>query len=349
MSSLHAPLLAWYDAVRRDLPWRRTQDPYAIWVSEVMLQQTQVVTVIPFFERWMARFPNAETLAAADEQEVLAHWQGLGYYRRARLLQEGARTLAGAGKGFPETAKELLSLPGIGRYTAGAIASIAFNQPEPLVDGNVERVFARLTGFGEPKPALTQAAWDWVAHHIHLDRPGDWNQALMELGATVCRPIEPTCAQCPVQQECVAFRQGRVEELPVSSAKPKTVAMIHHVWVPICGGRVGVRQIPAGEWWEGMWEFPRAGAAEELEALIPGERAEAAGSFRHSVTHHRILVQVSRVRLEREIGELRWIAMDEIESIPMPAAQRRALKLVESLDALEKTAPAMEAMAPAKE
>lgn len=300
-----------------------------------MLQQTQVATVIPYFERWMARFPDVETLAAADEQEVLAHWQGLGYYRRARLLQEGARVMTSAGKGFPETAKELLSLPGIGRYTAGAIASIAFDQPEPLVDGNVERVFARLTGFGEPKPALTQAAWDWATVRIHPERPGDWNQALMELGATVCRPIEPDCAHCPVQRECLAFRNGRVEKIPVPSAKPKTVALIHHVWVPICSGRVGVRQIPNGEWWEGMWEFPRAETAQKLEVLIPDAWPEVAGSFRHSVTHHRILVHVSRVRLEREVGDLRWIDRDEIASIPMPAAQRRALKLVERLDALE--------------
>ncbi|MCC7231178.1 MAG: A/G-specific adenine glycosylase [Fimbriimonadaceae bacterium] len=334
MSSLHAPLLAWYDAVRRDLPWRRNQDPYAIWISEIMLQQTQVATVIPYFERWMARFPDVQTLAAADEQEALAHWQGLGYYRRARLLQEAARVLAAAGKGFPRTAAELLSLPGIGRYTAGAISSIAFNKPEPLVDGNVERVFARLTGFGEPKPSLTRAAWDWAAVHIHAERPGDWNQALMELGATVCRPIEPDCAHCPVQQVCLARREGRVERLPAPSIKPMTIAMVSHVWVPICGKRVGVRQIPAGEWWEGMWEFPRARTDEEMRELIPGAWPETAGSFRHSVTHHRILVYVARVRLEREVEGLRWIDIDEIDSIPMPAAQRRALKRVEMLDAL---------------
>ncbi len=293
-----------------------------------MLQQTLVATVIPYFEQWMVRFPTIATLAQADEQEVLAMWQGLGYYRRAKLLHKGAQALYERKIDLPRSGKELLAIPGIGPYTAGAIASIAFNEPAALVDGNVERVFSRLTGCRSSSQELKDAAWRWAGSVVHADRPGEWNQALMELGAVVCKPLEPACLTCPLQSNCVAFRQGLQSELPIMAKAPKTVPLVHHVWIPTCDGRFGVRQILEGDWWAGMWEFPRETIVARLEEMFPEAWPEAAGSFKHSVTHHRIQVHVSRVRLESPLDGLRWLSGDELCEIPMPAPQRKALRLV---------------------
>lgn len=324
-------LLRWFGASKRDLPWRRTQDPYAIWVSEIMLQQTQVATVIPYWWRWMERFPTVDVLASADEQDVLSFWQGLGYYRRCRLLLDGARWVVE--HGMPTTAEGWLQVPGIGKYTAGAIASIAYGCPAPLVDGNVERVYARLTGDGAANNELKDAAWRWAGKNLFRERPGDWNQALMELGATVCKPIAPDCKQCPLMQQCVAFQSWRVNELPAKPKKVQTVQLRHTVWVPIFGERFGLRQIEPGQWWEGMWEFPRIlsdgnlDSPELREIVGPGWR-ESVGLVRHSVTHHRIAIDVSFVRCESASDRLRWVSRHELDALPMPAPQRKILKLV---------------------
>jgi A/G-specific adenine glycosylase len=324
--SIQAELLDWFDAHRRDLPWRHTNDPYAIWVSEVMLQQTQVATVIPYFERWMRRFPTVCELAQASESEVLEHWQGLGYYRRARGLLAGARQIAL--EGLPRTAAEWVRLPGIGRYTAGAIASIAFGETVPLVDGNVERVYARLSADGAVDAALHKSAWQWAADAVDRNRPGDWNQALMELGATVCKPVAPICNTCPIASFCAAFGAGIQNELPTPTPKTPTKRLTHHVWIPVCEGRYGIRQIPEGQWWAGMWEFPRSELVEELAELMPDSFPVHIGSFSHSVTTHRIRVHVSTVRLESPLAMMKWAEMRELESLPMPAPQRRALGLL---------------------
>lgn len=328
------PLLRWYDANRRDLPWRRTKDPYAIWVSEVMLQQTQVATVIPFWERWLARFPTFHDLAVADEQEALALWQGLGYYRRCRLLIQGARWVDE--HGLPNTAEGWREVPGVGPYTAGAIASIAQGDPAPLVDGNVERVYARLTGDDATNPKLNRNAWRWAQDQLFLPRPGDWNQALMELGATICKPVRPDCPRCPLEGRCVARQSWRVDELPTKEAKRAPIHLRHAVWVPVFEGRVGLRQIPPGLWWEGMWEFPRSDAltdaeTPELRELVGPGWLQHVGQIRHAVTHHRIVVDVSIVRCESASPALRWLALDELDAIPMPQPQRRALRLVRGL------------------
>lgn len=325
------PLLRWYDANRRDLPWRQTKDPYAIWVSEVMLQQTQVATVIPFWERWLKRFPTAEALASADEQDALAMWQGLGYYRRCRFLLQGAKWVAE--HGLPTNAEEWQAVPGVGRYTAGAIASIAQGDPAPLVDGNVERVYARLTGDDASGPRLTKNAWDWAEQVLYRDRPGDWNQALMELGATICKPVSPLCAQCPLAERCVARLSWRVDELPTRAESRKTVHLRNTVWAPVFEGKLGVRQIPEGLWWQGMWEFPRADDSgdfenEELRTLIGPGWARQVGHVRHTVTHHRIAIDVSLVTVESPSPALRWLPPRELVEIPMPAPQRKILKMV---------------------
>ncbi len=228
--SIRSALLAWYDAHRRDLPWRRTRDPYAIWVSEVMLQQTRVDTVIPYYERFLARFPTAAALAAAPEDAVLAAWSGLGYYRRARLLQAGAReVVARYGGSVPEDRDARLALPGVGRYTAGAIGSIAFDRPEPIVDGNVARVVARLRVVETPlgRADTEKTLWREAERLVDGERPGALNQALMELGAMVCTPVAPRCGACPIARSCGARAEGAVDRLPVPKARraPRPVAL----------------------------------------------------------------------------------------------------------------------------
>ncbi|MBM3975798.1 MAG: hypothetical protein FJ299_02270, partial [Planctomycetes bacterium] len=222
-AALVRDLCAWFDRAQRDLPWRRTRDPYAIWISEAMLQQTRVETVIPYWRRFLERFPDLRALAAAPEDSVVAAWSGLGYYRRARALREAARALVErhAG-GFPRTRDAWLALPGVGPYTAGAVLSIAFDEPEPLVDGNVLRVFARLFAIAEPidRPATVKRIWARAAELVPrrprgATRPRNWNQALMELGATVCLPREPNCGECPVRAHCAARAAGRTAELPI--------------------------------------------------------------------------------------------------------------------------------------
>lgn len=318
-------LLAWYDAHKRDLPWRRTKDPYAIWASEIMAQQTQVGTVIPYWERWLARFPTLEALASADEADVLSMWQGLGYYRRARLFLAGARWVAV--HGIPQTAEGWKKVPGVGAYTAGAIASIAFDAPAPLVDGNVERVYARLNDDPAEGAALHRNAWVWAEEQMVADRPGDWNQALMELGATVCVPRIPLCSQCPVAEHCLALARNTHFLRPTPAARRETVALRQSVWVPVHEGRYGMRQIAPGEWWEGMWEFPRADLNDEarLEAVVGLGWRQDAGTVRHAVTHHRIELRVSLVRCEEALPALSWFTEAEMAELPIPTPQRRAL------------------------
>lgn len=286
-----------------------------------MLQQTQVATVIPYWHRWMDRFPDVEALAASDEQDALSLWQGLGYYRRCKMLLAGAKWVVEHGS--PESADGWLRVPGVGRYTAGAISSIAFGEATPVVDGNVERVFARLTACEEVGGRLNRAAWAWASESLDEERPGEWNQALMELGATVCRPLAPICTECPFASNCTARLKGLQEELPRNAPRRAIVEMRQHVLVPISDrGRFGVRQIPEGEWWAGMWEFPRATDLADLPWT-----GDVVGSIRHQVTHHRIELRVYRVREIDESPRFTWVSGRDLEKLPMPSPQRKALKL----------------------
>ncbi|MCS7300931.1 MAG: A/G-specific adenine glycosylase, partial [Fimbriimonadales bacterium] len=210
VSELRRALLRWFEAHKRPTPWRDNPDPYRVWVSEVMLQQTQTATVIPYFERFIARFPDVQALADAPLEEVLRYWEGLGYYARARNLHKAARMIVQNGGRLPATADRLRELPGIGAYTAGAIASIAFGQPTPVVDGNVIRVLARLLWLkGDLKAAPAQKQlWRISEQLIDPQRPGDFNQAIMELGSTVCTPTQPRCSECPVSHLCAAYQRG---------------------------------------------------------------------------------------------------------------------------------------------
>ncbi len=326
-------LMRWYAAEGRDLPWRQTREPYPVWLSEVMLQQTQVATALPYYERFLARFPSLESLASADEAEVLSLWQGLGYYRRCRNLLAGARFVLE--HGMPSSFENWLKVPGVGQYTAAALASICTGQAVGVVDGNVERVFARFAICSGVGTALHRAAWQWAQEHVDPKHPGDWNQAVMELGARVCRPRTPLCASCPISAACQAYVDGNPERFPVRPPKRDSVELVRELWIPICSGRVGVRQIPAGEWSEGMWEFPwvnsDADASADLAKLVGVGQVTAFGEVRHTITHHRLRIRVSLCQVKRRTRGLKWVEVSELASLPMPSSMRKAWKLLGGL------------------
>ena len=270
-------VVAHYRSAHRDLPWRRSRDPYAIWVSEIMLQQTRVAAVVPYYERWMARFPNVTALAEAPLDDVLAAWSGLGYYSRARNLHRGAQAdVARHGGALPASAAALRALPGIGPYTAGAIASIAFAQPEPLVDGNVARVLARLYALDIDikSSAASSTLWRLAGELVPGDAPGDFNQGLMELGATVCTPLGPTCLLCPLAALCRARAQGRERELPRMPARkrPHELPLIDAtaLWIERRGKLLLARRTPDGLY-GGLWELPQTHAP---PAHIPAQSSD---------------------------------------------------------------------------
>lgn len=307
LPAMREALLAWYDAAARDLPWRRTRDAYAIWVSEVMLQQTRVDTVIPYYGRFLERFPTPRALAAATEDEVMSAWSGLGYYRRARLLHQGVREVVARYSGtVPTDAEARLALPGIGRYTAGAIGSIAFEKNEAIVDGNVARVLSRVHGIETPLGrADTEASlWRHAEALVQGPRPGALNQALMELGALVCTKAAPRCAQCPVRASCVAYREGKQEVLPVPRARkaPKEVK-----WVAVIARTSptdprfwivrGDKSLFGGLWGLPMGEGESAPDARRvLDGFGLGAELEplAVGHVEHVLTHRRLRVAVYR-------------------------------------------------------
>ena len=291
LQDLPGPLLAWYRANARDLPWRRTTDPYQIWVSEIMLQQTRVAAVLGYYARFLETFPTVEALAAAPEERLMKLWEGLGYYSRARNLQKAARIVAEQGGRFPDTYQDLLALPGVGDYTASAIASAAFGRREAAVDGNVLRVAARVTGDeGDiAAPATKKRVTAALAEIIPLDAPGDFNQAMMELGATVCLPNgAPLCDFCPARAFCTARLTGRTGQLPVKAAKKarrveeRTVFLIFHE------NRVALRRRPGRGLLAGLWEYPNelspAGDALARWGIAPAS-LRSAGTGKHIFTH----------------------------------------------------------------
>ncbi len=305
------------------MPWRRTKDPYAIWVSEVMLQQTQVSVVIPYYERWMARFPSVGSLALASEDEVLQLWQGLGYYRRAKSLLEGARYVVT--EGFPTDVSDWRKVPGVGAYTAGAISSISQNNPVPLVDGNVERVFARLVGNYASGPELTTHAWEWATDNLCADAPGDWNQALMELGATVCTPRDPSCSGCPLNLDCKAFLKGLVSELPQAAEKAAIKRLNQTFWILLVGDSVHLTKPTEGGWWSGMNILPTSDSP-PCEGWV-----EDLGRFTFTVTNHRITAEVKLIRLGSRLDEFDLISLSQISERAIPAPHRKALRLLQSI------------------
>ena len=357
-------LLRWFATNARDLPWRRTLDPYAIWVSEIMLQQTQVKTVIPYWERWMKRFPRVEILAATPMNDVLKSWEGLGYYSRARQLHRAAQIITDEHAGvFPANFNTVLALPGIGRYTAGAVCSIAFNQPTPILDGNVIRVLARVHGIAtnprenETNDHLWQLAGELVSVAASIRKPGrkvcsELNQALMELGALVCTPRNPTCEKCPLLRNCRARLDGRQHELPNLGPRPSVTPRRFAAFVIECDGRFLVRQRLDGVHNAQLWEFPNI----EMENAEAGRKAEATNirsskldvppqlskeclgrsvrnlkcfcTIKHSITRYRITIEAFRGNFPRRysmLGNAKWLRLVEMEKLPFPSAHRRIL------------------------
>ncbi len=304
---LQAALLRWYGRAQRDLPWRRSPTPYRVWVSEIMLQQTTVAAVTPKYEAFLQRFPSLVSLASADEDEVLKHWAGLGYYSRARNLRRAALAIVADHRGvFPSEFDAVLQLPGIGRYTAGAILSIAFRKPFPLVDGNVIRVFSRLFGLrGRAKdPGFVKKIWPLAARLVPTKNPGDWNQALMELGATVCTPDSPSCGACPVAKHCVAFKKGLQDALPLPEARRKPVPVRWTcLWIEKNGDVLLWRRSDKERLLKNLWGLPEAGRI----AASPGLRIAAAS---HAITHHALTVELREATLHPGVitpPEAKWV------------------------------------------
>jgi A/G-specific adenine glycosylase len=270
LRSFRRRVLAWYGKWGRDLPFRRTRDPYRVWVSEVMLQQTTVTAVVPYYERFLSRFPTVEALASAPEHEVLRLWEGLGYYSRARNLHAAARHIEAAHGGtFPTTAAELGRLQGIGRYTAGAIASFAFDESAPIVEANTLRLYCRLLAFrGDPRSAAgQQRLWSFAEQIVPRKWAGEFNHALMDLGATVCTPKSPNCGSCPVRTNCRAFALGVQDAVPMPKSRPALTDVAEAYVIVRRRGEVLVRRREVGERWAGLWDFPRY----ELPAEIAGD------------------------------------------------------------------------------
>ena len=297
LKNLPGVLLPWYDTHRRDLPWRDEVSPYRTWVSEIMLQQTRVASVIPYFQRFMTAFPTVDALAQADTAQLMKLWEGLGYYSRARNLQRAAQIVAQQGR-FPDTYEEVMALPGIGDYTAGAILSIAFGQAVPAVDGNVLRVMSRITGSEDNiLDARTRSRFRaLMAEVMPHDRPGEFNQALMDLGAAVCLPNgEPLCSTCPAREFCTAYAQNRQRELPVRISKTKRRTEEKTVFLLLREGEAALRQRPESGLLAGLWEYPHvdgtldeAAAAAQLAAWgVMPHRWVKRLQFRHIFTHIR--------------------------------------------------------------
>ncbi len=344
--ALRKALLDHYDRHRRPLPWRGETDPYRILVSEVMLQQTRVDTVLNYYGRWLERFPDLESLAGAELDDVLEAWEGLGYYRRARNLHQAARVARERpDRSLPDTYEELRELPGVGAYTAGAVASIAFGQVVPAPDGNVRRVLARVFDEADPKPAWLR---DAAAALVDQERPGDWNQALMELGATVCTPRAPTCGRCPVADWCAAHHAGTEAERPAPRARRVPRTLLLAAVVVVRGGSVLLERRPEQGLLGGMWAFPEAEvtratdaaqvAVEVAQRLIGASLGEPSPlpACEHRFTHIQatylpyvvdaVLGDGAGRHPPDGVAELRWVDLAGPAELALPVAQRRILQ-----------------------
>src|SRR5436190_5884374 len=355
---LISPLLNWFGNAARDLPWRRTRDPYAIWVSEIMLQQTQVKTVIPYWERWMKKLPDISAAAGASSETIHKLWEGLGYYTRVRNLHSAAQTIMKEHGGrFPRDFNEVLALHGIGRYTAGAVCSIAFKQPHPILDRNVIRVLCRSFGVeGDPKDKKVNARLWALAGELALQAaaiPGsgtrstanglqnkvsEFNQSLMELGALICLPRQPLCRECPVANGCVARKQGRTDELPMLNRPPPATQRRFMAFIARRRGRFLVRQRPAGSVNAHLWEFPNVElgsngsdppSVAQTALGVPSTALTPLCTIKHSITRYRITLEAFRVTggLSDSANQPgRWVSSQQLIQLPFTSAHRKIVR-----------------------
>jgi A/G-specific adenine glycosylase len=350
---LSSRLLAWYRDNQRTLPWRGPlrANAYAVWVSEIMLQQTRVETVIPYFERWMRLFPDVCALAGASEHDVLNAWEGLGYYSRARNLHRAAKIVGDQHRGeIPRDLDDLRKLPGIGRYTVGAIASIAFHMDVATLDGNIKRVYSRLFDVNEPadSPAGEKILWKLADENLPRGQAGDYNQALMDLGALICVPKNPRCLICPIMEFCKARQEGTQEQRPVMKPKQAVPHYIHAAGVIIKGGKVLLAQRPSKGLLGGMWEFPNGRVNGDpakylAKALHMGyklrlrvkrggnvQNKKALGVVQHAYTHFKVTVyafECEMVSMSKE-KNLKWISLKELDDYPMGKIDRQIAKMI---------------------
>ena len=338
-------LLAWYARAGRDLPWRRRSDAYAVWIAEVMLQQTRVQQAGPYYERWLAAFGDVASLAAAKLEQVLKAWEGLGYYARARNLHAAAgQVVREFGGQLPQTVEELRRLRGVGRYTAGAIASIAFGRDEPVLDGNVTRVLCRLACIRDaPSAGRQRRLWELARQLIPPGRAGAFNQAMMDLGATVCTPRRPACLTCPLRNNCRAHALGCEESLPRRTPRPPVPHFDAGVGVVLKRGRVLIDLRPSKGLLGGLWEFPggKMQPGEDAVAAVRRELREEVGievrvvgplaTVRHAYSHFRVTLHAMECRhvsgRARALGcaAVRWVGLDELEAFAFPRATRRII------------------------
>ncbi len=319
---LRRQLLVWFKDFQRDLPWRRTRDPYSIWVSETMLQQTRVAAALPYYERFLSRFPDFRTLASAPESEVLAAWAGLGYYYRARNLQKAAQEIA-AGGSFPSSYENLRALPGVGDYTAAAVASIAFDLPHAVLDGNVfralSRVFADSTDISSGKGRKHFAAL--AASLLDHEQPGAFNQAVMELGATVCLVRNPQCLLCPIADHCRARQEGTQDCYPVNNAKQLSVKQDRSVfWIEKEGAVLAWQRPDSSRLMPGFWELPEAS---QLPAAVAGSEL---GLVRHGITIHSYTFHIFDAPVPTDLGVCQWLTLSCLETIPISTVFRKVLQ-----------------------
>ena len=364
LTQLRRSLKSWYAKRARDLPWRNIGEPYKVWISEIMLQQTTVATVVPYFERFINRFPTIHDLATAEQDEVLRHWEGLGYYSRARNIHKTAKRLVEQSDGlFPQTTDELTALPGIGGYTAGAIMSFAFDLPGAIVEANTLRLYSRLLNL-EENPRAThgqKVLWAFAEHLLPRKKIGPFNQSLMDLGATVCTPNEPDCPECPLLPHCRAASAGRQHEIPMAAQKPEITPVIEVSVAIQHEDRFLLRRYPEGQRWAGLWDFVRFPLG-DAESLVPASGlnttstvprrlishietsvSETTGAsiqldrflkeLRHSVTRYRISLLCFLASTERAFPapdeNLQWVPAAQLDDYPLSTTGRKLAVLVQ--------------------
>lgn len=355
---LRSRLAGWYRRHGRSLPWRESQDPYRVWVSEIMLQQTTVKAVIPYYERFLTRFPTVQMLAAATEAEVLQYWEGLGYYSRGRNLRTAAQHICTQHSGeMPDDLESLRRLPGIGRYTAGAIRSFAFNRPAPIVEANTLRLYCRLLGYaGDPRCREGQdLLWEFAERLQPARTAGETNQALMDLGATICTPVQPRCPECPLLSQCRAAATGEQHLIPRKAQRAEVTRLVDALVACEAGERFLVRLRDPGERWHGLWDFlrvpvQRLGFTDEWPAQqLPAVSQEVCtalhdqfdlkvrqlfpvADWQHTVTRYRIRLLCLRGTLPGsrtpEQGNWQWCTKDELQQLPMPVTSRKLARLL---------------------